>query len=74
MSNFLIIAGITIALGSTLLLLVFAIQQWHRKEDVKDMPVRYNEWLSQYKTKRAYILIAQLAGIIIGMIGLYLSD
>ena len=32
--------------------------------------MRYNEWLTQYKTKRGYILLAQLAGIIIAIIGL----
>lgn len=70
MSEILIITGIVIALGSTLVLLVFGIKQWHMRQNVKDVPMRYKEWLAQYKTKRGYILIAQLIGIIIGIIGL----
>nr|QIM10805.1 hypothetical protein Muribac1_0140 [uncultured Muribaculaceae bacterium] len=70
MSEILIITGIVIALGATLVLLVFGIKQWHMRQNVKDLPMRYNEWLVQYKTKRGYILIAQLIGIIIGIIGL----
>lgn len=31
--------------------------------------MRYKEWLAQYKTKRGYILIAQLIGIAISIIG-----
>lgn len=70
MSEILIITGIVIALGATLVLLVFGIKQWHMRQNVKDVPMHYNEWLAQYKAKRGYILIAQLIGIIIGIIGL----
>lgn len=70
MGEILITSGIVIALGATLVLLVFAIKQWHMRQRVKDIPIRYNEWLTQYKTKRGYILLAQLAGIIIAIIGL----
>lgn len=70
MSEILIITGIVIALGATLVLLVFGIKQCHMRQNVKDVPMRYNEWLAQYKAKRGYILIAQLIGIIIGIIGL----
>lgn len=70
MSEILIITGIVIALGATLVLLVFGIKQWYMRQNVKDVPMRYTEWLAQYKTKRGYILIAQLIGIIIGIIGL----
>lgn len=70
MSEILIITGIVIALGATLILLAFGIKQWNMRQRVKDMPLRYREWLARYKTKRAYILIAQLIGIIIGIIGL----
>lgn len=70
MSKVLIITGIVIALGATLVLFIFGIKQWHMRESVKDVPMRYNEWLAQYKTKRGYILIAQLMGVIIGIIGL----
>lgn len=69
MSEILIITGIVIALGATLVLLVFGIKQQRIRQSVKDVPLRYNEWLSQYKTKRGYILIAQLTGIIIAIIG-----
>ena len=31
--------------------------------------MRYKEWLARYKTNRGYILIAQLIGIIIAIIG-----
>ncbi len=70
MSEILTITGIVIALGATLVLLVFGIKQWHLRQSVKDVPMRYQEWLAQYKTKRGYILIAQLIGVIIGIIGL----
>lgn len=69
MSDTLIITGIAMALEATLTLLVFGIKQWHIRKSVKDIPKRYQEWLAQYKTKRGYILIAQLIGIIIAMIG-----
>lgn len=70
MSDILITAGTVIALGATLMLLVFAIKQWHMRQSVRNVPLRYKEWLAQYKTKRGYILIAQLIGIIISIIGL----
>lgn len=70
MSDILITTGIVIALGATLMLLVFTIKQWHMRQSVRNVPLRYNEWLAQYKTKRGYILIAQLIGIIISIIGL----
>lgn len=69
MSEILIITGIVIALGATFVLMVFGIKQWRIRESVKDVPLRYQEWLTQYKTKRGYILIAQLIGVIIGIIG-----
>lgn len=69
MSDILIITGLVIALGATLVLLVFGIKQQRIRESVKDVPLRYQEWLAQYKTKRGYILIAQLIGVVIGIIG-----
>lgn len=72
MSEILTITGIVIALGATLVLLLFGIRQRHVRLSVKDVPKRYDEWLAQYKTKRGYILIAQLIGVIIGIIGLSL--
>ena len=70
MSEILIMSGIVIALGATLVLFVFGIKQWHMRQRVKDIPARYQEWLSQYKTNRGYIMIAQLIGIVISIIGL----
>lgn len=70
MREVLIITGIVIALGATLILMVFGIRQWHMRQSVKDVPMRYEEWLSQYRTKRFYIMIAQLVGVAIGIIGL----
>ena len=70
MREILTITGIVIALGATLVLLVFGINQWLLRQSVKDVPIRYQEWLAQYKTIRGYILIAQLIGVIIGIIGL----
>lgn len=69
MSEILIVTGIVIALGATLVLLFYGIKQWQMRQRVKDIPMRYNEWLSRYKTKRGYILIAQLIGVVIGIIG-----
>ena len=70
MSEFVFITGIVIALGATLMLLYFGIKQWYVRRHVYDVPMRYNEWLTHYKTGRGYILIAQLIGIIISIIGL----
>lgn len=69
MSDILIITGLVIALGATFVLMVFGIKQQRIRQNVKDVPLRYQEWLAQYKTKRGYILIAQLIGVIIGIIG-----
>lgn len=70
MSEILVITGLVIALGATLVLMIFGIKQWHMRQRVKDIPMRYNEWLANYKAKRGYILIAQIIGIVIGIIGL----
>lgn len=51
------------------MLLIFAIKQWHIRQSAKDVPMRYKEWLAQYRAKRGYILIAQLIGIAISIIG-----
>lgn len=37
--------------------------------ECQDVPMRYKEWLAHYKTKRGYILIAQLIGVAISIIG-----
>lgn len=69
MSEILIVTGIVIALGATLVLFVLGVRQWRVRQSVKDVPMRYKEWLARYKTNRGYILIAQLIGIIIAFIG-----
>lgn len=69
MSEILIVTGIVIALGATLVLFVLGVRQWRVRQSVKDVPMRYKEWLARYKTNRDYILIAQLIGIIIAIIG-----
>lgn len=70
MSDIMVIAGFVIALGATLVLLIFGIKQWQMRQSIKDVPMRYNEWLANYKAKRGYILIAQLIGIVICILGL----
>lgn len=70
MNNIMIITGFVIALGATLVLLIFGIKQWQIRKSVHDVPMRYNEWLANYKAKRGYILIAQLIGIVICILGL----
>lgn len=62
--------GIAIALGATLVLFVFGIRQWYIRQSVKDIPMRYKEWLAKYRVQRFYILLVQLLGIIIGIVGL----
>lgn len=69
MSEILITTGLAIAFGATIMLLIFAIKQWHIRQSVKVVPMRYKEWLAQYRAKRGYILIAQLIGIAISIIG-----
>lgn len=63
----LIIAGI-----ATIALLFFRIRQSHKREEVKNMPLRLEEWKTQFRTKRWYFFIAQISGIIIAIIGLNL--
>lgn len=52
------------------MLLVFAMRQRQAQQEVKDIPNRYNEWLANYKTKKFYIIAAQLVGVVIAIIGL----
>lgn len=70
MNEILVYGGLVIALGATVVLMFFGIRQWHMRQDAKVTPLKYQEWLAQYKIKRFYILAAQIAGIIIGIIGL----
>lgn len=72
MQEILIYVGLIIALGATVVLMFFGIKQWHMRQEAKITPLNYQEWLAQYKTKRFYILAAQILGIIIGIIGLSL--
>lgn len=72
MQEILIYSGLIIALGATVVLMVFGIKQWHMRQEAKVTPLKYQEWLAQYKTKRFNILAAQILGIIIGIIGLSL--
>ena len=72
MQEILIYVGLIIALGATVVLIFFGIKQWHMRQEAKITPLKYQEWLAQYKTKRFYILAAQILGIIIGIIGLSL--
>ncbi len=72
MQEILIYVGLIIALGATVVLMFFGIKQWHMRQEAKITPLKYQEWLAQYKTKRFYILAAQILGIIIGIIGLSL--
>lgn len=73
MGHIIFIAGIVIALGATVALLVFAIRECRKQQAVKDMPLRLAEWKAQYRTRRGYILVAQLVGLIIASVGVYLS-
>ena len=72
MQEILIYVGLIIALGATVVLMFLGIKQWHMRQEAKIRPLKYQEWLAQYKTKRFYILAAQILGIIIGIIGLSL--
>lgn len=72
MQEILIYVGLIIALGATVVLMFFGIKQWHMRQEAKITQLKYQEWLAQYKTKRFYILAAQILGIIIGIIGLSL--
>lgn len=70
MNDVLITAGLVISVGATIVLLVFALRQWKVQQEVKDIPNRYNEWIAEYKTKKFYIIAAQIAGVIVAIIGL----
>lgn len=72
MQEILIYGGLIIALGATVVLMVFGIKQWHMRQEAKVTPLKYQEWLAQYKTKKFYIVGAQILGIVIGIIGLTL--
>lgn len=70
MNDVLIIAGLIISVGETIVLLVFALRQWKVQQEVRNIPNRYDEWLAEYKTKKFYIIAAQIVGVIIAIIGL----
>lgn len=70
MNDVLIIAGLIISVGATIVLLVFALRQWKVQQEVRNIPNRYDEWLAEYKTKKFYIIAAQIVGVIIAIIGL----
>lgn len=70
MNDILLIAGLVISVGATIVLLVFALRQWKVQQEVKDIQNRYNEWIADYKTKKFYIIAAQIVGVIVAIIGL----
>lgn len=70
MNDVLITAGLMISVGATIVLLVFALRQWKVQQEVRNIPNRYDEWLAEYKTKKFYIIAAQIAGVVIALIGL----
>lgn len=70
MNDVLITAGLVISVGATIVLLVFALRQWKVQQEVRNIPNRYDEWLAEYKTKKFYIIAAQIVGVIVAIIGL----
>lgn len=72
MGDKLFYTGLIIAGIATIALLFFRIRQSHKREEVKNMPLRLEEWKTQFRTKRWYFFIAQISGIIIAIIGLNL--
>lgn len=70
MNDVLITAGLVISVGATSVLLVFALRQWKVQQEVRNIPNRYDEWLAEYKTKKFYIIAAQIVGVIVAIIGL----
>lgn len=72
MSDFVFYLGLAVAIAASVWLAVFAIRQYPKQKAVQDVPMRYDEWKAQYHTKRWYIMLTQLAGVIIAIIGLNL--
>lgn len=70
MKDILFYTGMVIVLAATIALLVFAVKQNALRRQVKDIPLRYEEWRANYRTRRWYYCIAQIAGIVIAIIGL----
>ncbi|MBP3537783.1 MAG: hypothetical protein J6J93_09645 [Muribaculaceae bacterium] len=70
MNDVLITAGLVISVGATIVLLVFALRQWKVQQEVRNIPNRYDEWLAEYKTKKFYIIAAQIVGVFVAIIGL----
>lgn len=72
MSEAIFITGLIISVLATIGFAVFAASQIRVRNEVKDIPMKFDEWKSQYRTKRFYFLLAQMGGLIIAFIGLML--
>ena len=72
MSNIIFFAGLIITGLATIGLAVFAASQIRVRNEVKDIPIKFAEWKSQYRTRRFYFMLAQIGGLIIAFIGMML--
>lgn len=70
MGDTLFYIGLIVTGLATFALLIFRIKQAHQREQIKNIPLRLEEWKTQFRTKRWYFFIAQMAGLIIAIIGL----
>lgn len=72
MDRILTYSGLVISVGAAIVLMVFAARQLRLRHEAQRTPMKYQEWLAQYKTKKFYIVAAEVFGIILAIIGLNL--
>lgn len=72
MGDKLFYTGLIITGFATITLIFFRIRQSHKREEVKNMPLRLEEWETQFRKKRLYFFIAQMLGIAVAILGLNL--
>lgn len=70
MNDTLFYIGLIIMGLATFGLLIFRIRQAHQREQIKNIPLRLEEWKTQFRTKRWYFFIAQMAGLIVALMSL----
>lgn len=70
MTDILFYFGLALFAISSIALCFWRIKQYQLRDQIKDIPKRYEEWKARYAVRRWYFYIAQAAGIIIAIIGL----
>lgn len=70
MSDILFYIGLAITFIGIFIRLYYNSRQINHMKQAREMPQRYEEWKARYRTKRWYIFIVQMTGVIIMMVAL----